>query len=117
MNTLKILNEIKRLQGHEDWRNVFEDIHNWGYTTDFTYNPVTDVMQTTVDQYLKEYVSDVFDVQLSLTEEKPTIEDLRYAIDEAIEAWQLANGMSKNDIDEQDYSQVDEALNDILELE
>lgn len=45
------------------------------------------------------------------------IETLRYNIDEAVNAWQLANGLTQAQIDDMDYSDLDNELNYLLGAE
>lgn len=56
----QLLNQIKELGEYDDWRDVFEAIHNWGYNTDFTYNPITDTHRTSVIAYLRDFIADIY---------------------------------------------------------
>lgn len=61
VNTVQyILNYIKEVGKFDDWRDVFESIRNWGYNSDFTYNPITDTNKSTVKAYLLVYIKDVY---------------------------------------------------------
>lgn len=51
---------IKSKEKTDDWRDLFQFIHNWGYNTDFTYNPITDPERHSVKEYLKEFIEGVY---------------------------------------------------------
>ena len=52
----QLLQYIQVHETHDDYRDMFEQIHNWGYHSDFTYNNVTDPEKTTIKEYLIEYI-------------------------------------------------------------
>lgn len=56
----ELLYKIKELGNYSDWRDLFQAIHDWGYTTDFTYNPVTDAERTELQEYLRDFIADVY---------------------------------------------------------
>lgn len=56
-----ILTKIQaKADKYDDWRDIFERIHNWGYNTDFTADPITDPSRTSVVEYLQRYYDDVY---------------------------------------------------------
>jgi hypothetical protein len=56
----EMLLHIKDVGEFDDWRDVFQAIHEWGYKTDFTYNPVTDINRNPVEEYLREFIAAVY---------------------------------------------------------
>lgn len=40
----------------DDWRDLFQYIHNWGYNTDFTYNDITNPEEHSLKEYLIEFI-------------------------------------------------------------
>ena len=61
MELQEVLDKIKaKADKYDDWRDIFERIHNWGYNTDFTYDPITDPEKTTAAMYLQRYYDDVY---------------------------------------------------------
>ena len=55
-----IFAKLQAVNPNDDWRDIFEKIHNWGYNTDFTYDPITDPGRTPLVKYLQRYWDDVY---------------------------------------------------------
>ncbi len=57
--SIAITGLLVRLCGYDDMRNFFADLHQWGYTRDFTYDSTTESFNRFVRLYLKEmYLAD-----------------------------------------------------------
>jgi hypothetical protein len=50
----KLIHEIAG--DNDDWRDVFQIIHNIGYNSDFTYDPSVDMKRTSLYDYLTRLV-------------------------------------------------------------
>lgn len=51
---------IKEQGKYDDWRDLFQHIHNWGYNTDFTYNDITNPEEHSSVEYLAAYIEDIY---------------------------------------------------------
>jgi len=56
-----------------------------------------------------------FKFKLNMTKSKESIEDLRHAIDFAIQKWLRSNAISEDIISDLDYSFMDDELDHLLE--
>lgn len=56
--TLEITNILISKLGFDDMRDFVKSIGDWGYTTDFTYNPATRNWQSFLRQYIKEIIEE-----------------------------------------------------------
>jgi hypothetical protein len=45
----------------DDFRDMFQHIHNWSHNTDFTYQSITDPERHKVKEYIIRYIEDTED--------------------------------------------------------
>lgn len=45
----------------DDFRDLFEQLHNWSHNTDFTYQSITDPERHKLKEYLIRYIEDTED--------------------------------------------------------